>query len=269
MDSLNLIAGALFYIEANLTSEVKTEDIAGALYCSRSSLEKHFRYMTDLSIRDYCIRRRMTLAAREMTACPEKSLLDIAVTYGYGSHEAFTRAFRQVWHMSPSEYRKAPLKSTLFPAIRIEKEIMEDKTMREKRKPDISELYDCIKARRGSYVVGADIKGLAAINEIAAEAGDLVILEALRRLEGAAGEDDLVFRVGGDEFVLLTASTDERYAKGVIDAVQSRNWETVAYQGQDIPLNLHMTCFRLEEKPLKYSELFMEVQNRLKDAKKI
>lgn len=31
---------------------------------------------------------------------------DIALQYGYGSNEAFTRAFHQIWNCSPSQFRK-------------------------------------------------------------------------------------------------------------------------------------------------------------------
>ena len=37
-----------------------------------------------------------------------KSLLDIAFDYGFSSHEAFTRAFKGTYGITPSEYRKKP-----------------------------------------------------------------------------------------------------------------------------------------------------------------
>lgn len=84
----------------------KTEDIAKSLYCSKSSLEKLFRLVTNMSIKDYSLRRRMSCAAKEIKQCPDMSLLDLAIKYGYSSNEAFTRAFVKVWHVTPSEYRK-------------------------------------------------------------------------------------------------------------------------------------------------------------------
>ncbi len=62
-----------------------------------------------------------------------------------------------------------------------------------------------------------DIKSLVPINEISHKAGDLAILESMKRMSDAAGEDDYVFRIGGDEFALLTASTDAAYAKQIAD----------------------------------------------------
>lgn len=45
----------------------------------------------------------------------EKTVLDIALEYGYSSHEAFTRTFKQVWNCNPKEFRKTYKYSELFP----------------------------------------------------------------------------------------------------------------------------------------------------------
>ena len=112
MDKLQRITGALGLIEARLTQDLRTADLARALHCSKSSLEKLFRYTTGMSIRDYVIRRRMSRAARDITASPDLSLLDLALRYGYGSNEAFTRAFRQVWHITLPSTAKIPCASS-------------------------------------------------------------------------------------------------------------------------------------------------------------
>ena len=56
MEKVLLIRDALTYIEANLTEDLRTEDIARALYCSKSALEKLFRVVLHISIKDYSIR---------------------------------------------------------------------------------------------------------------------------------------------------------------------------------------------------------------------
>ena len=40
MNKIEILTTALEYIEANLSSEIKTEDVAGACYCSKAALEK-------------------------------------------------------------------------------------------------------------------------------------------------------------------------------------------------------------------------------------
>lgn len=268
MEHLLLMTEALDFIEANLTEDLKTDDIAQNLHCSKSSLEKLFRFVTNMSIKDYSIRRRMSLAAKDMMKNPDIVLLDLAVKYGYSSNEAFTRAFKSVWHTNPSDYRKNPKRFELFPAIKLEQELLEDETMSDKKKVDISELYDYIKERRNCYFVGVDIKSLTPINEIAREAGDIAILTALNRLQAACGEEDIVFRIGGDEFVALTNSEKKEYADEVVDKILSHNEEAFSYQGMGIPLSLHATCFKFDTQPLRYAQLFSALQNQLDIVKK-
>ena len=117
MENLQLLIGALEYIEDNLTEPIKTENIADHLYCSKSTIEKLFRYVNNISIRDYIIRRRMSKASKEIVTHPEKSLLEIGIEYGYGSSEAFSRAFYGVWQVSPSEFRNDPSRFELFPGL--------------------------------------------------------------------------------------------------------------------------------------------------------
>lgn len=267
MDNVLLITDALGYIEANLTEDLRTDDIAKELYCSKSSVEKLFRFVTNMTIKDYSIRRRMSKAAKDLVENPEKSLLDVAITYGYSSNEAFTRAFKSVWHATPSEYRKNPVRFELFPPIMLEPELMECDKMDTRRKFDISELYDLIKERRECYIVGADIKGLIPINNISRELGDVAILTALNRLEAAAGEDSIVFRVGGDEFVAITDSKDKAVAEAIVEKMISHNGEIIRCGENEYPLELYGVCYQLEKKNLRYAELFTELQERIINVK--
>ena len=267
MKNVILITKALAYIEDNLTNDIKTTDMVKELYCSKSLVEKLFRYATNMSIRDYIIRRRMSKAAKDIMALEDVSLLDIAFKYGYGSNEAFTRAFKNVWHVSPSEYRNFPVRCELFPALNFETELMEDESMTKKKKVDISELYDLLKERKNCYFVGVDIKSLCPINDISHEAGDIAILTALNRLEKASGDDDIVFRIGGDEFVALTNSEDSEYAKNIVYEIISHNGEPIKYKEMDIPLSLHATYYKLNCKNIRYAELFSHMQNELDSVK--
>ena len=269
MENIQLLVEALEYIEDNLTESIKTEAIAEHLYCSKSTIEKLFRYINNISIRDYIIRRRMSKASREIVHNPEKSLLSIGVDYGYGSNEAFSRAFYSVWHVSPSEFRKNPSGFELFPGYRIDRELMEETTMADRKKVDISELYDCIRERKGCYLVLGDIKSLNPINEISRKAGDLAIITAMKRMEQAAGKEDIVFRVGGDEFVILTNSSDEDYARSVCQEILSHNEELIIWEEKDIPLSMYVKIVRYEGgTALRYSEFFTMLQNELSDEYK-
>ena len=266
MENLGLLIEALEFIEKNLASPIRTESISEHLHCSKSTIEKLFKYVNNISIRDYIIRRRMSRASRDLVKNPDRSLLDIGIEYGYGSNEAFTRAFQSVWQVSPSEFRKNPSEFELFPGYRIERELLEDKKMTDRKKVDISELYDCIKERKGCFLILGDIKGLIPINEISRKAGDLAIITSLKRMEQAAGPEDVVFRIGGDEFVILTDSTDEAYAKKLCGEIVSHNDECISWDGNEIPLTLYVKAVRYEGgSALRYSDFFTMLHSEISE----
>lgn len=269
MENIQILIRAMEYIDSNLTEPINTEEIASHLYCSKSTIEKLFKYINNMTIRDYIIRRRMSKAAIELTTHSEKTVLDIAIKYGYGSNEAFTRAFYGIWQVSPSEFRKNPANFELFPGYRLDRELMEEECMKDRKKIDISELYDCIKDRMGCYLILGDIKHLVPINDISIKAGDLAIITAMNRMEQAAGEEDVVFRIGGDEFVILTNSKDEEYAKAVCEEVLSHNAECIEWENRQIPLAMYAKAVRFDSKgALRYSEFFSMLHNELSDAYK-
>lgn len=68
---------------------------------------RKFREISGMQLRDYLRRRRLAFALREVRDS-ERSLLDIALDYGFSSHEAFTRAFKDAYGVTPSAYRAAP-----------------------------------------------------------------------------------------------------------------------------------------------------------------
>ena len=266
MENLGLLIEALDFIEKNLASPIRTESISEHLHCSKSTIEKLFKYVNNISIRDYIIRRRMSRASRDLVKNPDRSLLDIGMEYGYGSNEAFTRAFQSVWQVSPSEFRKNPSEFELFPGYRIERELLEDKKMTDRKKVDISELYDCIKERKGCFLILGDIKGLIPINEISRKTGDLAIISAMKRMEQAAGPEDVVFRIGGDEFVILTDSTDEAYAKKLCGEIVSHNDERISWDGNEIPLTLYVKAVRYEGgSALRYSDFFTMLHSEISE----
>ena len=266
MANMELLLRTLAFIEDHLEDDLSTEMIAKECYASKSSLEKTFRFTTHFSVRDYIIRRRMSRASRDLVKSPDRSLLDIGMEYGYGSNEAFTRAFQSVWQVSPSEFRKNPSEFELFPGYRIERELLEDKKMTDRKKVDISELYDCIKERKGCFLILGDIKGLIPINEISRKAGDLAIITSLKRMEQAAGQQDVVFRIGGDEFVILTDSTDEAYAKKLCGEIVSHNDESISWDGNEIPLTLYVKAVRYEGgSALRYSDFFTMLHSEISE----
>ena len=92
MQQLQILIRALEYIEENLSSPIKTEDIAEQCYCSKSSLEKIFKCLNRISVHDYIVRRKMSLAGKMLMEKPEMTILDVAMEFGFSGNEALPEA---------------------------------------------------------------------------------------------------------------------------------------------------------------------------------
>ena len=68
---------------------------------------RKFREIAGMPLREYLYRRKLAFALKEVRDS-ERSLLEIALDYGFSSHEAFTRAFKNAYGVTPSTYRKEP-----------------------------------------------------------------------------------------------------------------------------------------------------------------
>ena len=90
----------------------------------------------------------------------------------------------------------------------------------------------------------------------------------MQRMTDAAGPDDLVFRIGGDEFCMLTDSEDVSYADGIVKAILKRNNECISFEGREIPLMLYAGTVKLDLEHMKYDALFTGLHNALRDVKK-
>lgn len=96
---------AMEHIERNLDRRVEAAELARIALTSEYHLRRLFSALAGMGLAEYVRRRRLTVAGAEVLA-GERTLLDIAVRYGYGSGEAFARAFRAVHGVGPGEARR-------------------------------------------------------------------------------------------------------------------------------------------------------------------
>lgn len=103
---MNPVGRALWYIESHSGEDLSLEQIAQAACVSRFHLSRAFGYATGQSVMRYLRARRLSAAALALAAgAPD--ILTLALASGYGSHEAFTRAFQEQFGRTPDAVRAA------------------------------------------------------------------------------------------------------------------------------------------------------------------
>jgi AraC family transcriptional regulator len=103
---MNPVAKALWFIESHFTGELTLAEIAEVAGVSRFHMVRAFGMTTGHSVMRYVRGRRLTEAAR-MLANGAPDILTVALEVGYSSHEAFTRAFRDHFGITPDMVRAA------------------------------------------------------------------------------------------------------------------------------------------------------------------
>ncbi|WP_413805201.1 AraC family transcriptional regulator [Streptomyces sp. OE57] len=97
---------ALDHVDSRLDQRIEVAELARIAMTSEYHFRRLFSALAGISLSEYIRRRRLTLAGAEVLA-GERTLLEIAVRYGYGSGEAFARAFRAMHGVGPGEARRA------------------------------------------------------------------------------------------------------------------------------------------------------------------
>ncbi|MFC0530558.1 AraC family transcriptional regulator [Phytohabitans kaempferiae] len=92
-------------VEEHLTEDFDVKGVAQALGTTEHHLRRMFSSLAGMPLSEYARRRRMTVAAADVVRGDE-DLLSIAVRHGYGSTEAFGRAFRAVHGAGPGDVRR-------------------------------------------------------------------------------------------------------------------------------------------------------------------
>ncbi|MEV0674984.1 AraC family transcriptional regulator [Actinosynnema sp. NPDC050436] len=92
-------------VEEQLGEELDVDRLAKAVGTTGYHLRRMFSSLAGMTLSEYVRRRRMTVAAADVVRGRD-DLLGIAVRFGYGSTEAFGRAFRAVHGAGPGEVRR-------------------------------------------------------------------------------------------------------------------------------------------------------------------
>ncbi len=101
---MTVVDKALWIIERNSAQPLGLKAIAAACDVSRSHLANAFGTASGWPVMKYVKARRLTEAAHRL-AGGAPDILSLALDFGYGSHEAFTRAFRDHFGRTPEQVR--------------------------------------------------------------------------------------------------------------------------------------------------------------------
>ncbi|QWG19528.1 AraC family transcriptional regulator [Bradyrhizobium sediminis] len=121
---MNPAQKALWFIESHLAGELTLDGIAAIGGISRFHMVRAFGAATGLSVMRYVRARRLTEAARAL-ADGAPDILNLALEADYGSHEAFTRAFRDHFGVTPETVRG----STCLDRLTLQEPIVMDSTV--------------------------------------------------------------------------------------------------------------------------------------------
>ena len=253
MKNLLVLASALEEVETQLKEPLSVEALAASCYVSVSGLQKLFKYVFNCSVYEYIAKRKLSNAAYDLIHT-DQSITEIALTYTYESPEVFSKAFKRFWGTLPSAYRKEHGFSELFPKFSVEQ--IKTKPMEDRRNVDVSQLYEELKALGGTVVLCTDIIDLRGINDnYGYAAGDLAIAEAAKRIDKTIGKEMLMFRIGRDEFVVITKLTNVEEAVKLAEKITALNTQDLSFEGKTFNLSLRIAINTIPNGALSYKEL--------------
>lgn len=102
MDNLSSMNDALSYIEDHLTQDIDYDEVSVIAYYSEYYFRRMFSFLSGISLSEYIRRRKLILAALDLKG-KDLRVIDVAVKYGYGSADSFSRAFYTMHGILPSE----------------------------------------------------------------------------------------------------------------------------------------------------------------------
>lgn len=108
MHAWEAIQKTVDHIEENLPEKMTPADLAQVAALSPFYFQRLFARLVGRTVSDYIKMRRLAGAAQELKEADGR-IVDIALQYGFNSHEDLTRAFKEAYGMTPKEYRQNPV----------------------------------------------------------------------------------------------------------------------------------------------------------------
>ena len=93
------------FVEKNLCEKISVHEIAAASHYSTYHFSRIFKALVGDTPKEYLRKRRLTESAKKLLS-DDIGILDLAILYQFDSQESFTRAFKDLFNVTPGQYRK-------------------------------------------------------------------------------------------------------------------------------------------------------------------
>lgn len=118
MNNFDKISEAIRYIDDNLSDTLSVESIAERFAFSPYYFHRLFTAVVGKSMIAYVRDRRVAYACKMLNETDRK-VLDIAFDCGFDSAQSFSRSFKSITGMSPTEYRNRNIVPNIIPATEL------------------------------------------------------------------------------------------------------------------------------------------------------
>ena len=197
---MQIIQTSADYIDTHLKDPLSVDALADMAGFSPYYFCRLFSLYMEMPVMEYVRRRRLTKAATEI--CAGRRILDVAMDYGFESHNGFSKAFRKVYGYSPDEYRRR-----VSPHRPIAPNPLAEQKMEYSIQPAVR-----IEERKGFYIAGMVIRTSPEISSIAQQPAiwqNIWLPEKENKIYATArpkahGEYYISFPVQADLFRLVT-----------------------------------------------------------------
>jgi AraC-like DNA-binding protein len=105
MDYFCFIQSVVSYVENRLDTDLDYDSLQTVTGFSLPHAREIFKVCTKMPLARYVLYRKVSHAAFEIIHT-DKKILDIALDFGFESYDTFTRAFKRITGLIPSEFRK-------------------------------------------------------------------------------------------------------------------------------------------------------------------
>nr|WP_307993325.1 diguanylate cyclase [uncultured Niameybacter sp.] len=271
MKSIDILVQVLDYIEEHLQEGFSLEVLAQSHYISLSHLHRLFACLHRGSLKEYIEKRKLSRAARDINLS-NKKLIDIAFDYGYHSYEVFSRAFKKCYGCSPRQWRRQGITKEFLPRIHLLTIYSNKEGNKMISISNLEAYFAAVENEHeiGEYILCFDIDQFESYNKkYSWHIGDLVIEEAKRRIDKYLEEEMESYRIGGDEFIVLTKTLEKEKVLQIVKAILSESEKELYLEGHCLKFKMSVGIANIKDELVSHEVALVEAQEAMLRAKQL